>query len=89
MGHKIQRGKKGCVTPFKDLQFGEFCLWNPESSKFYCGIRNPGLWNHEYRLRNLESHLAIGIWNLNSTDKESRTEYLESRIHGVESRNQE
>ena len=68
---------------------GNFCLWNPESSTFYCGIRNPGLWNHEYRSRNPESHLAIGIWNLNSTDKESRTRYLESRIHGVESRNQE
>jgi len=64
-------------------------LWNPESSTFYCGIQNPGLWNPKYRSRNPGSHLKIGIWTLNSTDKESRTEYLESGIHGMESRIQE
>ena len=87
------KGEKKDVSPHlrksRICNSGNFCFWNLEYSTFYCGIRNPGLWNHEYRLRKLESHLAIGIWNLNSTDKESRTEYLESRIHGVESRNQE
>lgn len=56
---------------------------------FCCGIQNTGLWNHEHRSRNPGSHLKIGIWNLNSTEKESRTEYLESGIQGVESRIQE
>ena len=32
------------------------------------------------------SNLTIGIWHPSSTDKESDIEYLESRIHGVESR---
>ena len=33
--------------------------------------------------------LTIGIWDPGSTDKESRIQYLESGIHGVESRIQD
>ena len=32
------------------------------------------------------SNITIGIWHPGSTDKESDIEYVESRIHGVESR---
>ena len=62
-------------------------LWNPES-----GIRNPksGILGFgilaPQRIRILQT---IGIPNLSSTDKESRIHYLESGIHGVESRIQD
>ena len=59
-----------------------FCLRIPESGK----LRNPGLWNLEYSLRNPESHLRLetgiqvpltksGIQNLESTawSPESKT----------------
>ena len=62
-------------------------IWGiPESGKFFaCGIRNPGLWNPEYSLRNPESH-----WRLESRIQvpltNTQIQYLESGIHGVESR---
>ena len=52
-----------------------FCLWNPESWKF--SSRKSGI------------QPMIGIWNPSSTDKESKIQYLESGIHGVESRIQD
>ena len=49
-----------------------FCLWNPESEKFFFyEIWNLGLWNLEYSSRNPESHvLTIEIQNPSSTDKD-------------------
>ena len=52
-----------------------FCLWNPESWEF--SSRKSGI------------QLMIGILNPSSTDKESRIQYLQSRIYGVESRIQD
>ena len=43
----------------------------------------------EYSSRNLQPLPAVGIWNVSSTDKESGIQYLESGIHGVESRIQD
>ena len=43
---------------------------------FVCGIRNTAK-----RMQNPPNH-----WNPESTDKESRIQYLKSRIHGVEFR---
>ena len=43
----------------RDLREGVApCIGNRilEPEIFGCGIRNPGLWNSEYSLRNLESH---------------------------------
>ena len=67
-------------------EFGKFFLWNP--GNFSCGIRNPGFWNPEYRSRNAESPLWLES-GIHSTDKESRIQYLEFRIHGVKSRIQD
>ena len=57
-----------------------------------CGIRNFGLWNLEFNSWNpdlspeIRNSAAIKIRNPSSTDKESRIQYMESRIHSVESR---
>ena len=45
-------------------------LRNSWSSQFACGIRNPGLWNSEYRYRNLESPLRLEFRNPTSTAKD-------------------
>ena len=55
-------------------------------------IRNPEnfcLWNPEYWALEYGIQLMQGIRNPSSTDKNSGIQYLESRIHGVESRIQE
>ena len=46
---------------------------------FACGIKKTGLWNREYSSWNPESHLRL----------EFAIQYLESGIHGVESRIQD
>ena len=46
---------------------------------FACEIWNPGLWNPECSSRNLDP-------NPSYNDKESRIQYLEAGIHGLESR---
>ena len=60
------------------LEWGNFCLWNPESSKFL--LWNPESWALESGIQLKESgiSLLIGIQNPSSSDKESE-------IHGVES----
>ena len=47
---------------------GDFCLWNTESGK--CVIRNLGLWNPEYSLRNPKIPLKLAIQNAISTNKD-------------------
>ena len=71
-------------------------LENPDETLTFsferCGIRNPksgilGFGIHApQRIRILQT---IGIPNPSSTDKESRIQYLESGIHGVEFRIQD
>ena len=59
---------------------------------FTRGIRNFGLWNLEFNSWNpdlspeIRNPAAIKIRNPSSTDEESRIQYMESRIHSVESR---
>ena len=59
---------------------------------FARGIRNFGLWNLEFNSWNpdlspeIRNPAAIGIRHPSSVDKESGIQYLESRIHSVESR---
>ena len=59
---------------------------------FTRGIRNFGLWNLEFNSWNpdlspeIRNPAAIKIRNPSSTDKESIIQYMESRIHSVESR---
>ena len=58
---------------------------------FARGIRNFGLWILEFSFWNPElgpeirNPAAIKIGNPSSTDKESGIQYLESRIHNMES----
>ena len=49
---------------------------------------NPRLWNpeHTWELKESGIPITIKIRNPNSTDKETGFQYLESKIHGVESR---
>ena len=63
----------------RNPESGDFCLWNKESWALECGIQ----------LKESRILLTIGIWDPGSTDKESRIQYLESGIHGVESRIQD
>ena len=59
-----------------------------EPGNFCCGIRYPGLWNPEYSSKNpesyqgLESRFQVPLTN-------TGIQYLESEIHGVESRIQD
>ena len=59
---------------------------------FTRGIRSFGLWNLEFNSWNpdlspeIRNPAAIKIRNPSSTDEESRIQYMESRIHSVESR---
>ena len=65
---------------------GNFCLWNPESNTFLlCNLES---WTLEsgIPLKESEIPLTIKIQNPSSADKESGIQYLESGIHGVESR---
>ena len=63
---------------------GNFCLWNPESGKFiFFGIQNPGLWNPEYSSK---KKFTLKSW---IQMQAPLTKNLGSRIHGVESKNQD
>ena len=74
-------GLKGLRNRIPDS--GKFLLVKWASQEiFACGILNPGLWNPEYSSRNPESR---EIPSPSSTDKDSRIQYLESGIDGVES----
>ena len=68
-----------------------FYLRNSESRSF-C-LRNPESWTLKIEILNSAQEsgnpLQIGIRNPRSNDKESGIQYLESRIHGVESRIQD
>ena len=50
------------------------------------GILGFGIWNVA---KESGISLKIGIWNPSSTDKENGIQYLETGIHGVESRIQD
>ena len=52
---------------------------------FVCGIRNPGLWNPKYSSRIPESHLRLES-RIQVSLTGTGIQYLESGIHGVESR---
>ena len=67
MGHKIQRGKKGCIAPFKEiqnLQFGEFLL--VESGIQHILLWNPESWALESWTQVKESRIPFKNWNLES-----------------------
>ena len=68
---------------------GNFAPFKGIRDSFACGIRMLGYESPEYSSRNLHLLPAVGIWNVSSTDKESGIQYLESGIHGVESRIQD
>ena len=71
---------KYSVTPCKGFwNLANFLVWNPESWGLESGIQ----------LKEFRMPLTTGIQNPSSTDKKSRTQYLECRIHGVESRIQD
>ena len=61
-----------------------FCLWNPESRKFL--FVESGILNTAQGIRNPLMIAIAGIHSTTSTDTESGILYLESGIHGVESR---
>ena len=82
--------KDPSTTRENDTDAGKF--WLAESGireRFAGKIRNPGLWNPEYSLRNPESHLTIRIRNPGSTGRESGTQCLPSGFNGLESRVQD
>ena len=60
--------------------------WKLEKTEevFAYGIGNPGFWNPEYSSRNLESQLRLEVLLTNSGIR-----YLQSGIHGLESRIQD
>ena len=64
-------------------------MWNPESGKLE--LWDPESWVMKFGLQLKQSRIipTIGIRNPSSTDKESEIWYLESGIHGVESRIQD
>ena len=67
MGHKIQRGKKGCIAPFKEiqnLQFGEFLL--VESGIQHILLWNPESWALESQIQVKQSGIPFSNWNLES-----------------------
>ena len=65
-------------------------IWVPESTKFFCEIPNPRLWNLKFSTRNLSGlPFPIRISNPNSTDnkvenpvssRQWKSDSLESRI---------
>ena len=71
------------------LESEKFMLVESEIwERFVCGKWNLGLWNPEYNTRNPASPLTIGMQNPSSTHKDWNP-YLESGIHGKESRIQD
>ena len=82
MRHKIQRGKKGCVTPFKEiqnLQFGEFLLL--ESGIQHILLWNPESWALESRIQVKESGIPFSNWNLESKFHWQR---IQNRVPGIQ-----
>ena len=71
---------------------GGFCSWNSRNFEsedcFPFGNRNPEFWNPEYNSRNTD---PTNEWNPESKlrGQRFRYHYLESGIHGVESRIQD
>ena len=55
---------------------------------FAIGIRNPGFWDPEFNSRNLESHQRLES-RIQVQLTNSGLQYLESGIHGVESKIQD
>ena len=82
------------ITPCKESRFRNpaiFFVWNPESRKI-CLWKYPESWDLEsinIQLKGFEIPLTMGIQNPSCTDKEPGIHYLESGIHGVESRIQD
>ena len=76
------------IAPYKGIQIpqsGKFLLVESGIRKTFLeesGILGSETWNTAQEIRNP----VPGIWILDSTDKESGIQYLESRVHGVESR---
>ena len=82
---------KMVIASFLSLpSLGNFCFLNADSGKrkFWKNVES---WALESRIQLKESGIPLmfGIWNPSFTDKESRNQYLESWIHGVESRIQD
>ena len=102
LGFKVLRVCKGCpsdptflllfsphVRKSRFWNLRKFCLRNPEYGKFLL-VES---WILGFGLRNTFKgsgiRLTIGMWNPSSSDKEFWKSYLESGIHGVESRIQD
>ena len=65
-------------------------IWILESWKFFaCKLWNPESWALDSSIQLKEFLLAIGIQNPRSIGKESRIQFLESKIHSMESTIQE
>ena len=62
------------------------CFWKPKSGKFVLVELKSWALDSEIQLMIPGIPQTIGIRNPSSSDKESRIQYLESGIHGVESR---
>ena len=75
-----------------DSVIREFFYLRNSQSTIFC-LRNPESWTLTIEMLNSAQEsgnpLQIGIRNPRSSDKESGIQYLESRIHGVESRIQD
>ena len=74
------------VSSILRAQSGQAYMWNPES--FQVLLCNLESWPLESRiqLKEFGIKVRIGIQNPSSTDEESGFQYLESWIHGTESR---
>ena len=62
------------------------CFWKPKSGKFVLVELKSWALDAEIQLMISGIPQTIGIRNPSSSDKESRIQYLESGIHGLESR---
>ena len=62
------------------------CFWKPKSGKFALVELKSWALDSEIQLMIPGIPQTIGIRNPSSSDKESRIQYLESGIHGLESR---
>ena len=82
MGHKIQRGKKGCIAPFKEiqnLQFGEFLL--VESGIQHILLWNPESWALESQIQVKQSGIPFSNWNLESKFHWQR---IQNQVPGIQ-----
>ena len=75
-----------------DSVIREFFYLRHSESRIFC-LRNPESWTLKIEILNSAQEsgnpLQIGIRNPRLSDKESGIQYLESRIHGLESRIQD